>query len=241
MKISIPIQGKIKLLIVKSSSFDVYKNFKRERELFELIDKKTFVLFLWRNNPSVVIGKFQDERYEINLSYIRRKSVPVVRRITGGGTVYHDRGTLNISFLKERDINLFSKYFLEEGRGITEIILKSIRDLGIDGYMGKRNSIFVDGKKVVGSAMAVKGNKFLYHASILVSTDIEELKKVIKWDEDYPEGTRNVVKSVRSEVSNLTDFKKIDIEKFENRVLENFISFLRCYAKIYSGGNKQGD
>ncbi len=192
----------------------------------------TFVLRFWRNNSCVVIGKFQKEEYEVNIDYIKSKNIPIIRRFTGGGTVYHDEGTLNITFCKSKNFHLFSKYFHEEGKGITEIILESIKSFGINARIGVRNSIFVGEKKILGSAMAIKGNAFLYHASMLVNTDISVLKNVIKWKEDYPKNIRNVVKSVRSKVINLTDLKFLSMDELKSRILENFIRYLKIsYVK----------
>ncbi len=227
MKTSIPTQRKNKLILINSNSLDVYKNFEKERELLKMCDDDTFVLRFWRNSPCVVIGKFQKEEYEVNIDYIKSKNIPIIRRFTGGGTVYHDEGTLNITFCKSKNFYLFSKYFYEEGRGITEIILESIKSFGINARIGVRNSIFVEEKKILGSAMAIKGNIFLYHASIPVNTDIRVLKNVIKWKEEYPKNIRNVVKSVRSKVINLTDLKSLTMDELKRRILENFIRYLK--------------
>ena len=232
MKTSIPTQRKNKLILINSNSLDIYKNFEKEREILKMCDDDTFVLRFWRNNPCVVIGKFQKEEYEVNIDYIKSKNIPIIRRFTGGGTVYHDEGTLNISFCKNKNLYIFSKYFYEEGRGITEIILESIKSFGINAYIGVRNSIFVEEKKVLGSAMAIKGNAFLYHASILVNADIETLRSVIKWKEIYPKNTRSVIKSVRSEVINLTDLKPLSMDELKRKILENFIRYLKInYVK----------
>ena len=227
MKTSIPTQRKNKLILINSNSLDVYKNFEKERELLKMCDDDTFVLRFWRNSPCVVIGKFQREEYEVNIDYIKSKNIPIIRRFTGGGTVYHDEGTLNITFCKSKNFHLFSKYFHEEGKGITEIILESIKSFGINARIGVRNSIFVEEKKILGSAMAIKGNTFLYHASILVNTNIRALKNVIKWKEEYPKNIRNVVKSVRSKVINLTDLKSLTMDELKRRILENFIRYLK--------------
>ena len=227
MKTSIPTQRKNKLILINSNSLDVYKNFEKERGILKMCDDDTFVLRFWRNSPCVVIGKFQREEYEVNIDYIKSKNIPIIRRFTGGGTVYHDEGTLNITFCKSKNFYLFSKYFYEEGRGLTEIILESIRSFDINAHMGMRNSIFVEEKKILGSAMAIKGNTFLYHASILVNTDIRALKNVIKWKEEYPKNIRNVVKSVRSKVINLTDLKSLSMDELKRRILENFIRYLK--------------
>ena len=122
----------------------------------------------------------------MNLKYTKRNNIPIFKRFTGGGTVYHDRGNLNITFCKEKENILFSKYILEEAKGITEIILQAIKDLNKHCEIGERNSIFLEEKKILGSAIAQKNNKFFYHASLLINSNLKELEKVINWKEEYP-------------------------------------------------------
>ncbi|MEA2087178.1 MAG: lipoate--protein ligase family protein, partial [Candidatus Caldatribacteriota bacterium] len=100
----------MKLILVDIPNFEPEINFEIEKKILEICNPDSFVLRFWQNNPSVIIGKFQKEEYEVNLEYTKKKNIPVFRRFTGGGTVYHDRGNLNITFCKEKENILFSKY-----------------------------------------------------------------------------------------------------------------------------------
>ena len=229
---------KMKLILVDILNFEPKTNFKIEEKILEMCDTDKFILRFWQNSPCVVIGKFQKEEYEVNLEYIKKKNIPVFKRFTGGGTVYHDRGNLNITFCKEKENILFSKYILEEARGITEIILKGIKEAYKNCEVKERNSIFLGGKKILGSAIAQKNNKFFYHASLLINSNLKELKKVINWEEKYPENTRSPIRSKRSKVTNLSSYTPLTINMVKEKILNNFLQSLKIkennVIKIYN-------
>jgi len=229
---------KMKLILIDTSNFEPEINFEIEKEILEMRNTDSFVLRFWQNNPCIVIGKLQKEEYEVNLEYIREKNIPVFRRFTGGGTVYHDRGNLNITFCKEKENILFSKYILEEAKGITETILEGLKYFHKNLEIKDRNSIFLEGKKVLGSAVAQNKNKFFYHASLLVNSDLKELKKVIKWEENYPKSIRLPVKSKRSKVTNLSFYTSSSIELVKEKILNIFLQSLKIkendVIKIYN-------
>jgi len=213
-----------RFILLQSDTFNPEENLRIEESILTSSSPLIGILRLWQNEPCVVIGKFQNEEYEVNASYVREKGIPVIRRFTGGSTVYHDLGNLNITFCKGRDDFIFSSYFIEEGRGIAEIISRALKDfikenIGVD----KRNAIFVNRKKVSGSSIAITKDKFFYHASLLVNSNLTELKRVIKWEESYPDGTGRFVKSNRSEVANLSNFSKdISIERIKESIIKKF-------------------
>ena len=216
----------MKLIIIDIPNFEPRINFKIEEKILEMCDADKFILRFWQNSPCVVIGKFQKEEYEVNLEYIKRKNIPVFRRFTGGGTVYHDQGNLNITFCKEKENILFSKYILQEARGITEIILKAIKEFCKNCEIEERNSIFLEEKKILGSAVAQKNNKFFYHASLLISSNLKELKRVIKWEEKYPKSIRLPVKSKRSKVTNLSSYTPLTIDMVKEKIFLKFLQLL---------------
>lgn len=228
----------MKLILVDIPNFEPEINFEIEKKILEICNPDSFVLRFWQNSPCVVIGKFQEKEYEVDLDYIKKKDIPVFRRFTGGGTVYHDRGNLNITFCKEKENILFSKYILEEARGITEIILKGIKEVYKNCEIKERNSIFLEEKKILGSAIAQKNNKFFYHASLLINSDLKELKKAIKWEEKYPKNTRSPIKSKRSKVTNLSSYTPLTIDVVKEKILKSFLQTFKIeennVIKIYN-------
>ena len=224
--------------MLQSDTFNPKENLKIEESILNSsLPPLTGILRLWQNEPCVVIGKFQKEEYEVNIPYIQEKGIQVIRRFTGGGTVYHDLGNLNITFCKGRDDFIFSSHFIEEGKGITEIISRALKDfVKKDIEVGKRSAIFVNRRKVLGSSIAITRNKFFYHASLLVDSNLTELKRVIKWEESYPYGTANFIKSKRSEVANLSNFSNdISIEKIKESIIKRFEEEL--LVRIETPGN----
>ncbi|HEC93624.1 MAG TPA: lipoate--protein ligase family protein [Candidatus Atribacteria bacterium] len=202
-------------------------NFEIEKKILEICKTDSFILRFWQNNPCVIIGKFQKEEYEVDLKYINKNNIPLFRRFTGGGTVYHDRGNLNITFCKKKENILFSKYILEEAKGVTEIILEGLKYFHKNLEIKDRNSIFLDGRKILGSAVAIKNNNFFYHASLLVNSNLNELKKVIKWEENYPKKIRLPVKSKRSKVTNLSSCSPLAIDMVKEKILNKFLQSLK--------------
>lgn len=226
------------LILIDIPNFKSKINFKIEEKILEMCNTDRFVLRFWRNNPCVVLGKFQKEEFEVNLKYTKKNNVPIFKRFTGGGTVYHDRGNLNITFCKEKENILFSKYILEEAKGVTETILEGLKYFRKNLEIKDRNSIFLDEKKILGSAVAQNKNKFFYHASLLVNSDLKELKKVIKWEENYPKSIRLPVKSKRSKVTNLSFYTSSSIELVKEKILNIFLQSLKIkendVIKIYN-------
>ena len=233
----------MKLILVDIPNFKPEINFEIEKKILEICNEDSFVLRFWQNNPCVVIGKFQKEEYEVNLEYTKKKDIPVFRRFTGGGTVYHDRGNLNITFCKEKENILFSKYILEEARGITEIILKGIKEFCKNCETKERNSIFLEESKILGSAVAQKNNKFFYHASLLINSNLKELEKVINWKEEYPGNTRSPIRSKRSKVTNLSSYTPLTIDAAKEKILKNFLQTFKIeennVIKIYNNNFKK--
>jgi len=228
----------MKLILIDTPNFEPKKNFKIEEQILEMCAGDKFILRFWQNSSCVVIGKFQEEEYEVNLEYIKKENIPVFRRFTGGGTVYHDQGNLNITFCKEKENILFSKYILEEARGITKIILRGIKEFYKNCEIKERNSIFLEEKKILGSAVAQKNNKFFYHASLLINSNLKELEKVIKWEGKYPENTRSPIRSKRSKVTNLSAYTPLSIDMVKEKILNNFLQSFKIkennVIKIYN-------
>ena len=158
-------------------------------------------VMLWRNRPTVVIGRNQNASIEFDSAYAREHGVAVVRRKTGGGAVYHDLGNLNYSvFAFETDAN--GRFI--DFKSFAEPVLAALRSLGVDAAFSGRNDILVGGRKVSGSAKLVHEGRILFHGTLLFDVDMDAMTAVLT--PPYAKIEAKGVASVRARVANLREF-----------------------------------
>ena len=188
-------------------------NLALEEYVFESLSKDYNYFILWQNAPTIVIGRHQNTFSEVNEAYIREKNIRVVRRLSGGGAVYHDLGNLNFTFIqdavgKEPDLALFC-----------QPVASAIRRLGANAEVNGRNDITVEGKKFSGNAQYVKNNRVMHHGTLLFDSQLEVASKALNPD---PEKIKaKGVASVRSRITNLRPLLP------DGTPLENFRDALR--------------
>lgn len=197
------------MIYIKSPWIDPYLNLALEEYL--LTDFGEEVFMLWRNDKSVIVGKNQNSLAEINADYVRENGIAVVRRLTGGGAVFHDLGNLNFSFIVNNEEGFFSDF-----RKFTTPIVETLHSYGVNACFGGRNDILVDGKKISGNSQAVFKGKLLHHGTILFHTDFGDLAGALNPDPAKISGKG--ISSVKSRVTNIWKHKKIDIEEFTERL-----------------------
>lgn len=181
------------------SSLDPALNLALEEQLFlSLPPEHPGYFLLWQNGPSIIVGRHQCTAEEINADFVRREHLPVVRRITGGGAVYHDAGNLNFSFIenaREREKVDFRRYL--------EPVREALRHVGVRAEISGRNDLEADGRKISGSGQRIHRGKVLHHGTLLVHVDFERLSEALNVD---PEKIRSKgVASVRARVRNLSE------------------------------------
>ena len=157
------------------------------------------VLMLWQNAPSIIIGKNQNTVAEINRDFVTDHRIPVIRRLTGGGAVYHDLGNLNYTFIKRHSRDAFNDY-----RTFAAPVIDLLARFGITATLSGRNDILVDGKKVSGNAQMAHGDSVLHHGTLLFSSDLTMLSQALNV---HPLKVKSKgVASVRSRVTNLRKY-----------------------------------
>lgn len=172
--------------------------------------------FLWINSPAIIIGKNQNAYAEINIDYVNKHNIKVVRRITGGGAVYHDLGNLNFSFIEaspdSKKID-FKKYY--------SYIITAFRELGLPAELSGRNDITINGKKCVGASQAIRNNRTLSNGCILFDVKLDELAKALTVRPEKLQAKG--VKSVSARVGNLIGAldRPITIEAFKRHLLNS--------------------
>ena len=154
---------------------DPYRNLALEELLFSSLPEETKALLLWRNGPSVILGRYQNAAAEVDLAETEERNVRIARRLSGGGAVYHDLGNLNYSLIIGCDDP--DSVSLAE---LTQPAVRACRRLGADVSFGGRNDIYADGKKVSGSAQAFRNGRLLHHGCVMLSTDLSVLPKLLR-------------------------------------------------------------
>ncbi|AXA33849.1 lipoate--protein ligase [Francisella adeliensis] len=186
--------------IYVSLSNNVYFNLALENWLFleQLKDEK--ILFLWQNAPCVVIGRAQNPWLECNLKAMDKDNIPVVRRQSGGGTVYHDYGNLNYTIISPKDQH--------DVKSNLDLVCLVVNKLGLNLYPNERNDVVVDHEnftyKVSGSAFREKKDRAFHHGTLLIHTDTTKLYDYLHQPIDNSLDTKGV-KSHRSKVLNLSE------------------------------------
>lgn len=194
------------------TTHDPYLNLAIEEYLFQ--NSRDNVFILWQNEPCIVIGKNQNPYAEIDISVAKEKNIKIVRRITGGGTVYHDLGNLNYTFISNDDacgID-FDKF--------TAPIISALATMGITATLSGRNDIEVDGKKISGNAQCKKGGRVLHHGTLLFDSDLEFLSGVLSVDREKIQA--KAIRSTRARVTNIKELLSapIDINEFIRLISE---------------------
>lgn len=194
------------LFVVSPSNWAPF-NIASEEHILNSFEEDVFLLY--RNSPSIIVGRNQNTLAEINLPWVREHNIPVVRRLTGGGTVFHDLGNLNFSFIINRsgvDESGFARY--------TAPVLAALHNLGVDARLEGRNDLTIGGRKFSGNARAVHPKKIQQHGTILFDSKIADLSAALKAN---PLKFRDkAVKSVSSRVTNVSEHlvRVVSLEEF---------------------------
>ncbi len=204
------------MLIVKRHRTDPYFNLAAEEYFLKEFTEDIFML--WRNEPAIIVGKHQNTISEINIDYVKENNIRVVRRLTGGGAVFHDLGNLNFTFIqndKDHTKNDFRKY--------TKPILDVLLALGIDARFEGRNDLTIDGRKFSGNAETVWKERVLHHGTLLFSATMADLGQALRVDPAKFQD--KAVKSVRSRVTNISEHLKdpMDVLEFSDLILNHIV------------------
>ncbi|MBH0172080.1 lipoate--protein ligase [Fictibacillus phosphorivorans] len=174
---------------------------------------ETYLLF-YINEPSIIIGKNQNTVEEINADYVRDEGIHVVRRLSGGGAVYHDLGNLNFSFITKDDGNSFHDF-----KKFTDPVVKALKKLGVNAELSGRNDILANGKKISGNAQFSTKGRMFSHGTLLFDSEIENVVSALNVRMDKIESKG--IKSIRSRVTNIREHLDEDMtmEEFKQTLL----------------------
>ncbi|USK51160.1 lipoate--protein ligase [Bacillus sp. CMF12] len=191
-----------------------------EYALKNLDIEETYLLF-YINEPSIIIGKNQNTVEEINTEYVENNGIHVVRRLSGGGAVYHDLGNLNFSFITKDDGESFHNF-----QKFTEPVVEALQKLGVNAELSGRNDLMAEGRKISGNAQFSTKGRMFSHGTLLFDSEIESVVSALKVKKDKIESKG--IKSIRSRVANISEFldKKITIQEFRTLLLKNIFGDL---------------
>ncbi|MCE5346922.1 MAG: lipoate--protein ligase [Bacteroidales bacterium] len=207
------------MFCLEPESDDPFFNLAIEETLLMNSDQEFMILGV--NSPSVIIGKNQSAHKEVNTRFLIENRIPVIRRISGGGTVFHDKGNLNFTFIRK----------CEEGKQIdflkyTLPVIQFLSSIGVEAKFEGKNDLKVEGLKISGNAEYVHRNRVLHHGTLLFSSSLEILRKCIRKDKSGY--STKAVESNPSPVMNLNNKLDAfsDIYEFRSGMMNYFLSNL---------------
>lgn len=201
-----------KLVVVLAESTNVFVNQGIEKSLFDSVDDDTYILYLWTNDNTVVIGRNQNAQLEVNIPLLEKEGGKLARRLSGGGAVFHDKGNLNFTFIAKSE-----NFSLDLNR---KIILDALTSLGFDAKLTGRNDIEINGCKVSGNAYYKKNGTEFHHGTMLITSLKEKVARYLTPPSE--KFSSKSVKSVTSRVASLNEFKEVSKEDFKNSMINSF-------------------
>ena len=212
------------MIYLKSNSTDAKFNFALEKYAMDELDIAKEYFIFWRTSPTLLIGRYQNTLAEINMPFAKANDINIVRRVTGGGTIYTDPNGWQFSFIVkdpgERSIEFIT---------FTKPILDALSSLGIKAENSGRNDLIIDGRKFSGNAQYIRKDVVLHHGSLLFDTDLEQLVRALNVDDEKI--ISKGIKSVRSRVTNIAEHldQKMKSEAFRDVMLEYLLEGMDTY------------
>ncbi|MDB4914953.1 MAG: lipoate--protein ligase [Gemmatimonadetes bacterium] len=200
------------LYLDTSSITDARRNLALEEYVFRQKELDDDLLLFYVNAPSIIIGRNQNTIEEINAPMVEERGVTVVRRISGGGAVYHDLGNLNFSFITRDVHNRFNRYDT-----FNKPVVDVLRALGVPAEISGRNDILADGRKISGNAQFATPTRMFSPGTLLLDSNLDDVTAVLKPRPGKVESKG--MKSIRSRVANISEFLASPIDVHELRAL----------------------
>lgn len=204
------------LFVQTKEGNDPAVNLATEEYLLKEIEIEEPLLLLYINRSSVIIGRNQNPFEEINEDFVTEHQIPVIRRISGGGTVYHDLGNLNYSLISNDDGHTLRNYLK-----FTEPIITALQEMGVPVSLNERNDLVIENRKVSGTAQFSYKGKILSHGTLLYDANLDDLRQTLQVK---PKGiTSKAIQSRRSHVVNIKPFlaESIGMDRFKVRLLQH--------------------
>lgn len=202
------------MVFIESLSTNPAFNLALEEYVFETMPKDWEYFMLWQNHNTIVVGKHQNTVEEINIPYVKEAGIQVVRRLSGGGAVYHDMGNVNFTFIADaQNIDTLNL------QTFCIPVIRTLEKLGVDARLSGRNDITIGGKKFSGNSQYIKNGRIMHHGTLMFDSDLAVVAEALNVSKDKIESKG--YKSVRSRVTNIRPHLNTDIS------IENFKQILK--------------
>ena len=214
---------------IESFSTDPAWNLALEEFVFSHMDRSKTYFILWQNHNTVVIGKNQNTIAEINSAFVQEHDIHVVRRLSGGGAVYHDLGNLNFSFIADasamNEIN-FTRF--------CQPVVDTLQSLGVPAEVNGRNDMIIQGRKFSGNAQYTKAGRVLHHGTLMFASDLSVVAGALSPDRAKLQ-TKGIA-SVSSRVCNISEYlpKDVTLEDFKRILITNIMGAKDCTPYEFS-------
>jgi len=215
------------MIYIKNDSNNPHFNLALEEYFLKNFKGEEYFI-LWQNESAIIIGRNQNTIEEINKDYVEANNIKVVRRLSGGGAVYHDLGNLNFTFIvgaNESNVNNFKKF--------TDSIVDSLDKIGVKAEFTGRNDITIEGKKFSGNSQYYFKDRLLHHGTILFNSDLSVVQSALQVKAEKIESKG--IKSVRSRVTNVYPYliEKVSVKEFKEILLHSIFEYKNVPYKEY--------
>ncbi len=205
------------MLVIIDENTNPYFNLATEEFLFKEESFNQTIVRIWQNKPAIIVGKFQNTLNEINYDFVHENDIAIVRRITGGGAVYHDLGNINYTIIEQKQSSNID--FISFAQPIVKILEK----YNIKAICSGRNDIHIENLKISGGAQTISNNRILHHGTLLFASDFNNMSKALNVSTNKL--SAKGISSVKSRVGNISDFmtKKISTKYFFTDIQNYFL------------------
>ena len=199
------------MLLIVDKTTNPYWNLSAEEYLLTKVKEPVFRL--WQNENAIIVGRNQNAIAEINTQFVEENNIKVVRRLTGGGAVFHDLGNLNYTFIENKVASENTDQMFQR---FTAPVIEALNNIGVKAYLHGRNDLLIDGRKFSGNAICINNNRILQHGTLLFNSSINNLSGALKTRAEKFIG--KAVQSNRSRVTNISEHltAQMDIVQFRD-------------------------
>ena len=222
----------MKLSYLDLTTTDPAFNLAAEQYVFDSLPRDRAYFMLWQNDNAIIVGKYQNTFAEINEAYVKEHGIRVVRRLSGGGAVYHDLGNLNFTFIADAGTLSTLNFTI-----FCEPVIRTLAKFGVTAEVNGRNDMTIDGRKFSGNSQYLKQGRIMHHGTILFDSDLSVVSNALQVDESKFQSKAS--KSVRSRVTNVAAYlpTPISLPEFRSALLADIAQSAGGEAYVFSASD----